>query len=88
MNKIKLLLCPGTMNNLCFVLTFIITLKYFKYDTSTFIYTNKFNQYQQPAMELGQWQAAEIFGGLLATESQSDRVPESQIPKGTQYTGW
>ena len=43
--QIKLMLCPGTINNLCFVLSFIITLKYFKCDTSTFIYTNKFNQY-------------------------------------------
>ena len=33
------------------------------------------------------WQAAEIIGGLLATEWQSDRVTESQTPKGTQYTG-
>ena len=32
------------INNLCFVLTFIITLKYLKCDTSTFIYTNRFNQ--------------------------------------------
>ena len=39
------MLCPGTINYLCFALTFIITLKYFKCDTSTFIYTNKFNQY-------------------------------------------
>ena len=44
--QIKLMLCPGTINNLCFVLSFIITLKYFKCDTSTFIYTNKFNQYK------------------------------------------
>ena len=44
--QIKLMLCPGTINNLCFVLSFIITLKYFKCDTSTFIYTNKFNQQQ------------------------------------------
>ena len=42
--QIKLMLSPGTINNLCFVLSFIITLKYFKCDTSTFIYTNKFNQ--------------------------------------------
>ena len=42
--QIKLMLYPGTINNLCFVLSFIITLKYFKCDMSTFIYTNKFNQ--------------------------------------------
>ena len=29
------MLFPGTINNLCFVLTFMITLKYFKCDTST-----------------------------------------------------
>ena len=33
------------------------------------------------------WQADEIIGGLLATESQSCRVTESQTTKGTQYTG-
>ena len=33
------------------------------------------------------WQAAEIIGGLLETESQSDRVTEWQTLKGTQYTG-
>ena len=33
------------INNLCFVLSFIIILKYFKCDMSTFIYTNTFNQY-------------------------------------------
>ena len=38
------MLCPGTINNLCFVLTFFITLKYFKCDMPTYIYTNKFNQ--------------------------------------------
>ena len=34
------------INNLCFVLTFSITLKCFKCDTSTLIYTNTFNQYR------------------------------------------
>ena len=41
--------CTGTklvqIYNLCFLFTFIKKLKYFKCNTSTFIYTNKFNQY-------------------------------------------
>ncbi len=32
-------------------------------------------------------QAAEIIGGLFATEWQSDRVTEWQTLKGTQYRG-
>ena len=43
--QIKLMLCPELINNLCLLLAFIDVLKYLKCDMSTFIYTNKFNQY-------------------------------------------
>ena len=43
--QIKLMLVSGTINNLCFLFTFINKLNDFKSDTSNFIYTNKFNQY-------------------------------------------
>ena len=49
--QIKPLLCPGTINYMCFVLTFIITLKYVKCDMSTFIYNNKFNHYTNRAKD-------------------------------------
>ena len=54
-SQYKVLLCRLIVNNLCFVLSFIITLKYFKCDTSNFIYTNKFNQYLLPQVLVGAW---------------------------------
>ena len=39
------MLYPGPINNLCFLLTFMNTLKFFNVTHLPLFYTNKFNQY-------------------------------------------
>ena len=76
---------PGTINNLCFVLLFIITLKYFKCDTSPFIYTNKFNQYDVRFLKDPQ---VEPFQLSLDYKAEAKKVRSVWFLSPDEVLGW